>query len=87
MAEPRTLSRTGVGVAALLTVLYWVWESRASGNIRVDLLIIYPLLFGCYLIALWSRFRFGSVLIAVALMAINFAYAVASYRIFDKNPG
>jgi len=27
------------------TLAYWVWESRAAGNIRVDLLLIYPLLF------------------------------------------
>ena len=29
----------------IVTLLYWFWESQAEGNIRVDLLLIYPLLF------------------------------------------
>jgi hypothetical protein len=85
--EQARFSDRGIYVSLILTLLYWAWESVAEGNIRVDLLLIYPVLFVSYVIGLWPRFRFGSVLIAVALMAINLAYAVASYRLFDKNPG
>jgi hypothetical protein len=74
-------------VALALTALYWIWESRAGGNIRVDLLLIYPALLFCYLISLWPRFRYWSIPIAVSLMAVNFVYFVISYRLFDKHPG
>ena len=80
-------SRRGLLVAAVLTGLYWVWESQAAGNIRVDLLVIYPALLACYLYFLWPRFRFWSLLIAAILMIANFAFFVSSYRIFGKNPG
>ena len=71
----------------IATALYWAWESQAEGNIRVDLLLIYPLLFCMYVVSLWSRFRLWSVLIAIAGMALNVAYFALSYRLFDKNPG
>jgi hypothetical protein len=76
-----------VSVAVILTALYWLWESRTGGNIRVDLLLIFPALFSCYLVTLWPRFRYWSIPIAVSLMAINFGYFVISYKLFDKYPG
>jgi hypothetical protein len=76
-----------VSVAVILTALYWLWESRTGGNIRVDLLLIFPALFSCYLATLWPRFRYWSIPIAVSLMAINFGYFVISYKLFDKYPG
>jgi hypothetical protein len=80
-------SQTKALVAVTMTALYWIWESRASGNIRVDLGLIYPILFCSYMVTLWSRFGFWSVPIAFSLMVINFVYFVISYSFFDKNPG
>lgn len=79
--------RTGVVLTIALTALYWFWEARAEGNIRVDLLLIYPLLFTCYAVSLWPKLRFWSLLAAFGLMAINFGFFVMSYSWFDKNPG
>ena len=87
MKGDRAVSRAGAVVSLVLTALYWVWESQAEGNIRVDLLLIYPWLFVSYLVTLWPRFRYGSVLIASLLMVVNIGYFVISYRLFDKNPG
>jgi hypothetical protein len=80
-------SRTAPYVALALTALYWLWESRASGNIRVDLGLIYPTLFTAYVVALWPKARFWSIPIAVGLMLLNIGYFVLSYGLFDKNPG
>ena len=80
-------TRIKVLAVVMVTALYWVWESRASGSIRVDLALIYPVLFCSYAVMLWSRFRFWSIAIAGLLMLINFSYFVISYRLFDKNPG
>jgi len=77
-------SYTGVIVS---TLAYWGWESRASGNIRIDLLLIYPLLFFGYICFLWPRFRWLSILISLFLMALNLAFFSHSYSWFHKNPG
>jgi hypothetical protein len=82
------------------TLLYWYWESSAEGNIRVDLLVIYPTLFLIYLSVLFvllARKKFGfisslsailfSILGAAALMGINYLFLMISYDLFDKNPG
>ena len=82
-----TSSRSGLYVAAVLTALYWAWESRAAGNIRVDLLLIYPVLLVAYLVCLWPKFKYWSILITSALMASNFAFFVNSYWLFHKNRG
>lgn len=71
----------------LLTLAYWIWESRASGNIRVDLILIYPLLFLGYTYFLWRRFRWFSIALSLLLMGINFGYFVMSYSWFHKYPG
>jgi hypothetical protein len=70
-----------------LTLAYWFWESKASGNIRVDLILIYPLLFVGYLILLWRRIRWWALLVTLVLMALNFGFFINSYEWFDKNPG
>ena len=87
MSEHGRSSLISVSVDLALTALYGVWESRTGGNIRVDLLLIFPALFSSYLVALWPRFRYWSIPIAATLMAINFGYFVISYRLFDKYPG
>lgn len=71
----------------LPTLLYWFWESKVGGNIRVDLLIIYPLLFCIYTRVLWNEYRRHAVLIASILMIINFLFFIFSYSLFSKNPG
>lgn len=70
-----------------VTGTYWAWESRAQGNIRVDLLLIYPLLFGVYVFVFWKRFRWASLGLALLLMAVNAAFFVNSAAWFDKRPG
>lgn len=74
-------------IAGIATTLYWVWEARAGGNIRIDLLLIYPLLFISYQMALWPRFKFRSILLSVAIMALNIGFMIASYKVFGKNTG
>ncbi len=69
------------------TSLYWAWESVAAGNIRIDLLLIYPVLFTIYLAGLWPRRKWRAVPVAIGIMAINVLYAIASYPLFDKYPG
>lgn len=71
----------------VLTLVYWGWESRAAGNIRVDLLLIYPFLFFAYIYFLWPRFRWLAVVFSFLLMAINFGFFVMSYSWFHKYPG
>jgi hypothetical protein len=56
------------GVAGLLWLAYFIWEQTLSMgygcengcNIRVDLLVIYPLLALVSVLALWRAFRSGS---------------------------
>jgi len=69
------------------TLVYWLWESRTAGNIRLDLLLIYPILFLGYTYWLWARFRWWSVIISFLFMGLNFGFFVVSYSWFDKNPG
>lgn len=69
-----------------MTLLYWAWESQAGGNIRVDLLLAYPLLFGFYIYFL-QRLGWLSVVLAFALMAANYCFFVISYSIFNKPLG
>lgn len=59
----------------------------AAGNIRIDLLLIYPALFTIYLVGLWPRRRWRAVPVAIGIMAINVLNAIASYPLFDKYPG
>jgi hypothetical protein len=69
------------------TLAYWAWEARAEGNIRVDLLLIYPLLFIIYILCLWRRFRWGALGIGLLLMALNVGFFINSYAWFHKHPG
>ena len=82
--EGEKISYTGIMVA---TLAYWGWESRAAGNIRIDLLLIYPFLFFYYLRVLWPRFRWFSAVISLCLMALNLIFFVLSYSLFHKNVG
>lgn len=81
------LSTKWCTAAVGLTLLYWYWETKASGNIRIDLVLIYPLLFATYTAALWTRFRFISLPIAGLLLLINVLVFVLSYPVADKYPG
>ncbi|WP_292758034.1 MULTISPECIES: hypothetical protein [unclassified Methylophaga] len=76
-----------VTLTAVVTLLYWYWESKTSGNIRIDLFLIYPVLTAIYMIALWSKFRIYAVFISLVLMIINFIFFMISYDLFNKNPG
>jgi len=82
-----TLSKKSLAIVIISTLLYWFWESQAEGNIRIDLLIIYPVLFLIYLVSLWGRFRFLSIPIGFFLMLINIGFFMISYDLFNKNLG
>jgi len=69
------------------TLVYWLWESQAEGNIRIDLLLIYPVLFVIYITSFWRTFRYYSILISTLLMIMNFLFFIFSYDIFSKYPG
>lgn len=69
------------------TLAYWFWESRAEGNIRIDLLLIYPALFGLYAALLWQRLKFKALVVALLIMAGNVAWFMLSRDLFDKYPG
>jgi hypothetical protein len=81
------MKNLGLKIAILLTSAYWFWESKAEGNIRIDLLIIFPILTITYIFALWRKFKFWSVLIALGFMGLNYLYSQYSYSLFDKYPG
>lgn len=81
------MSRRGVSLLVGTTLAYWVWESRAAGNIRVDLHLIYPFLFSVYVFYFWKRFRGWSWIFALALMGVNAMFFVNSYAWFGKHPG
>ena len=74
-------------VAIVFTGAYWFWESKASGNIRVDLLVIYPLLFLSYVVLFWHKIRWWSFLLALLISCINFYFFSQSYSWFGKYPG
>ncbi|SMP75936.1 hypothetical protein SAMN06265222_12049 [Neorhodopirellula lusitana] len=78
--------RVGGMMCFVSTLLYWIWESRTGGNIRIDLVLFYPLLFGIYLYSL-QRLRWVSGLIALGLMVLNFFYFIFSYSLFDLPTG
>ncbi len=81
------LKSTPSWLPVVLTLLYWLWESRVGGNIRVDLLIIYPILFSLYLKYFSTQNRAYALAISVVLMAVNFGFFLLSYQIFDKPVG
>jgi hypothetical protein len=85
-ASTETRSRWPIP-SMIVTALYWAWESRTGGNIRIDLLLIYPALALFYLFDLWPRFRFWSLLIAAGLMALDLGFFIISYPLFRKHPG
>lgn len=84
MKTSNKLSSFSIVLIIISTLLYWYWESIAQGNIRIDLLVIYPVLFAVYLISLWRRYGFYSLLISALLMVLNIIYFVFSYELFDK---
>ncbi|MEM6692797.1 MAG: hypothetical protein AAF664_25440 [Planctomycetota bacterium] len=62
--------KIGIICSSLMKLLYWAWESQAGGNIRVDLVFGYALLFGLYVYFL-PRLGWASVALAFALMLAN----------------
>lgn len=73
--------------ALVLTLVYWLWESQAGGNIRVDLLLFYPAMFLGYILFFWDRLRWFSPLASLLLMAVNVGFFRMSYHWFDKSYG
>jgi len=69
------------------TMLYWLWESKVGGNIRVDLVIIYPLLFLSYVVNFWFRHQSLSLVYGVLLMLMNLLFFSISYDLFQKSIG
>lgn len=71
----------------LTTAGYWFWESQAEGNIRIDILVLYPLMSLIYLWALWQWLKFKAIIVCLLLLAINYGFLMISYDLFDKFPG
>lgn len=78
--------RLGIICCVVITLLYWAWESQACGNIRIDLLLAYPLLFGLYIYFL-QRLSWISLILAFAFMVANYCFFAISYSLFDKPLG
>ena len=76
-----------MGWVLVLTLGYWAWESRVAGNIRVDLLALYPILFFAYISLLWPRLKWLAIVAALLLMAVNIGFFIMSYSWFHKSPG
>ena len=74
-------------IPVVVTLVYWLWESRAEGNIRVDLVFIYPILLVTYIVSLWRVHKFMSVIISVLIMLLNIGFFMVSYDLFDKYAG
>jgi uncharacterized membrane-anchored protein YitT (DUF2179 family) len=87
MESNNKLSKISIVFIIIPTLLYWYWESIASGNIRIDLLLIYPALFTVYVASLWKRYRYYSVLISTLIMVVNIVFFIFSYILFGKYPG
>lgn len=92
MSMKNSKEKEKVSVTALLCILiptffYWYWESKAEGNIRIDLMLIYPILFSVYIKALWNKFSYYAILLSILLMVVNIIYSIFSYQLFDKYPG
>jgi hypothetical protein len=86
-SKPSAMGKSSYAGVIVSTLAYWGWESRASGNIRIDLVFIYPLLFYWYMRFLWPRFRWLSILISLLLMALNLFFFTHSYSWFHKSLG
>ena len=87
MESKKQFSKKALFFVLVSTLLYWGWESQAEGNIRIDLLVLYPALFFVYLRAFWVRFKFLSILLSTGLMMLNIVFFMLSYDLFGKNPG
>jgi len=87
ISDPRRRNQLSWAGVVVLTLVYWAWESRAAGNIRVDLLALYPILFFAYIRLLWPQLKWLALLAALLLMTLNTGFFVMSYSWFHKNPG
>lgn len=81
------LTKYEISYILVPTFAYWAWEIIASGNIRIDLILIYPILFIIYIKTLWRTKKVYSIFIAIAFMIINILYSILSYEIFNKYHG
>ena len=87
MGDPKKSLKISLLSIAVLTGLYLFWESRATGNIRIDLLVLYPSLFATYAILLWRHLKWLTLVPASLLMLLNFWFMTHSYHWFHKFPG
>ena len=87
MTTNNKLSSNSIVIIIVFTLLYWYWESIAEGNLRIDLFIIYPVLFAIYSKSLWRKYGFYSLLISTLIMILNIVFFAYSYELFDKYPG
>ncbi|NKC00727.1 MAG: hypothetical protein GKR90_19840 [Pseudomonadales bacterium] len=71
----------------VVTVLYWIWESQAEGNIRIDLLLLYPILIVLYTSIWWSKLKWKALIITAGAMLLNVGFFLVSYDLFGKHPG
>lgn len=87
MLSESRFTKKHLSILLISTLLYWVWESQAQGNIRIDLFLFYPILFAVYIGAFWKRYGFYSIVFSSFIMVLNILFFIFSYRLFDKNLG
>lgn len=87
MKPNKKLSILNISIVLFSTLGYWVWESQAEGNIRIDLLLIYSILFAVYIWAFWKRYKLYSIIFSVGLMILNIIFFISSYELFGKKLG
>lgn len=82
--EPARKTNTGYAMVAMNTLAYWVWEFFSKGGVRLDILVIFPYLALVYVMFLWPRWKWWSLLWAILLMAGNIAYFGLSLALSGK---
>lgn len=87
IADTRQRQMTGWIGTLLFTLAYWFWETQAGGNIRIDLLLLYPILFSLYIISFREKLKWWSLFAALTLMVLNILFFTLSYSFFDKSSG
>ncbi|MCP4913601.1 MAG: hypothetical protein GY909_10820 [Oligoflexia bacterium] len=74
-------------VTLVLFSLYAIWEANAEGNIRIDIIIIYPILFILYAATWWKEYKWKALFISFILSAFQYGFMILSYPLFNKYYG
>jgi hypothetical protein len=87
ISDPKKSFQSACAMVFGLTLGYFFWESKMGGNIRIDLLVMYPCLLIGYILLLWPRLHWFSIVVAALLMSLNIWFMSHSYSWFHKSYG